>query len=124
MEKLQALVKNILAQYQRLQNSSEKVQSSSCVNYRYLSMPQLVTQHQGIHHDNRLLSKQCKQLTQKLEQDYRRRGADVDDATHDGLMEIVKQQGDILLPPNSFQELFWKQQKEAATKNDSQGMRW
>ena len=49
---------------------------------------------------------------------------DVDDTTYDGLMEIVKQQGDILLPPNSFQELFWKQQKEAATKNDSQGMRW
>ena len=87
-------------------------------------MPQLVTQHQGIHYDNRLLSKQCKRLTQKLEEDYRRRGVDVDDATHDGLMEIVKQQGNILLSPNSFQELFWKQQKEAATKNDSQGMRW
>ena len=49
---------------------------------------------------------------------------DVDDATHDGLMEIVKQQGDIVLPPNTFQELFWKQQKEATAKSDSQGMCW
>ena len=114
---------SLLVQH-RLQNSSENVQSSSSVNYRYLSMSQLVTQLQSIHHDNHLLSKQCKRLTQKLEEDYRRRGVDVDDATHDGLMEIMKQQGNILLPPNSFQELFWKQQKEAATKNDSRGMHW
>ena len=115
---------SLSVQHLRLQNSSENVQSSSSVNYRYLSMPQLVTWLQSIHHDNHLLSKQCKRLTQKLEEDCRRRGVDLDEATHDGLMEIVKQQGDILLPPNTFQELFWKQQKEAAAKSDSRGMRW
>ena len=115
---------SLSVQHLHLQNSSENVQSSSSVNYRYLSMPQLVNRLQSIHHDNRLLSKQCKQLTQKLEEDCRRRGVDVDDATHDDLMEIIKQQGDILLPTNTFQELFWKQQKEAAAKSDSRGMRW
>ena len=83
---------SLSVQHLRLQNSSENVQSSSSVNYHYLSMPQLVTRLQSIHHDNRLLSKQCKRLTQKLEEDCRRRGVDVDDATHDDLMEIVKQQ--------------------------------
>ena len=58
-------------------------------------------------------------MTQKLEEDYRQGGVDVDDTTHKGLMDIVKQQGDLLLPPSSFQELFWKQQKEAAAKSDS-----
>ena len=115
---------SLLIQHQRLQSSSENDQPSSSVNYRYLSMPQLVSRLQSIHHDNRLLNKQCKRLTQKLEEDCRQRGVDVDDTTHEGLMDIVKQQGDLLLPPNSFQELFWKQQKEAAAKSDSRCMRW
>ena len=115
---------SLLVQYQRLQSSCENSQLSSSVNYRYLSRPQIVNRLQSIHRDNRLLNKQCKRLTQKLEEDCRQRGVDVDDTIHKGLMDIVKQQGDLLLPPNSFQELFWKQQQEAAAKSDSRGMRW
>ena len=115
---------SLLVQHQRLQSSIESVQPSSSVNYRYLSMTQLVFWLQNVHHENRLMSKQCRWLTKKLEDDCWRRGVDVDDDTHEGLMEIVKQKGDLLLPPNSFQELFWKQQKEAAAKSDSRSMRW
>ena len=77
---------SLLVQHQCLQNSSENVQPSNSVNYRYLSMPQLVSWLQNIHHDNRLLSKQCKWLTQKIEEDCRWTGVDVDDAMHDGLI--------------------------------------
>ena len=115
---------SLKVQHHRLQNSSENVQPSSSVNYRYLSMPQLVCRLQNIHHENRLVSKHCRRLMQKLEEDCQRRGVEVDGATHEGLMEIVKQKGDLLLPQSSFQELFWKQQKEAAAKSDSRGMRW
>ena len=60
----------------------------------------------------------------KLQEDCQQRGVYVDDATREGLMEILKQGGDQVLPPKSFQELFWKQQKEASDRSDLKGMRW
>ena len=115
---------SLLIQHQRLQNSKENVQPSIAVNHRYLRTSELVSRLQNVHHVNRLVSKQCKRLMMKLQEDCQQRGVYVDDATCEGLMEIVKQGGDQVLPPKSFQELFWKQQKEASDRSDLKGMRW
>ena len=115
---------SLLIQCQRLQSSNKSVQPSSSANLRYLAVSQLVNRLQNVHHEHRLLSKHCERLTKRLQEDCLQRGVAVDGATHEGLMEIVKKEGDELLPPKSFQELFWKQQMEAASKSDSRGMRW
>ena len=114
---------SLLVQCQRLQSSTKSSQPSSSTNYRYLSIPQLVSRLQSVHHKHCLVSKQYERLVRKLEEDNLRRGVVVDSTTHEELMEIVRQ-GDPLLPPKSFQELFWKQQKEAAAKSDCRSMRW
>ena len=60
---------SLLVQHQRLQSSIESVQPSSSVNYRYLSMTQLVFWLQNVHHENRLMSKQCRWQTKKKVED-------------------------------------------------------
>ena len=115
---------SLLVQHQRLQSSSKSIQPSSSVNHHFLSVPQLVSRLQNVHHGSRLVSKQCERLTKKLEEECLQRGVAVDNDTHEGLMEIVKQNGDMVLPPKSFQKLFWQQQKAASSKGDSRGMRW
>ena len=47
----------------------QRIQSSSNVNNRYQSMPQLASQLQNVHRGHRLVSKQCERLTKKLEKE-------------------------------------------------------
>ena len=54
-------------------------------------------------------------------------GTVVDEATHSDLMTIIQNEGETMQEralPNTFQEVFWRQQVDAASRDDIRGMRW
>ena len=55
------------------------------------------------------------------------RGVSLDEQTTSDLHQIMQEEEQQMLqgfPQDSFQHIFWQQQKGAASKEDKQGMRW
>lgn len=69
---------------------------------------------------------QIKRLQTKISDIIAKRGLSLDEDTADDLTKIVEQEDGVVkksFPENSFQSIFWEQQKQASQRS-SKGMRW
>ncbi len=100
---------------------------SSHTNYRFLNRTQLVSRLQQTHHQLRLSVKQIDRLKTKIADAVAQKGIQVDEELHSGLQQIMSTESSRIansLTPDSFQQLFWQQQHEAAKKSSAKGMKW
>ena len=105
----------------------DRTAPDSRVNYRYLSTPEKHNRLQRLHHLQRCTKLKVERMRQKLALAIKQGSIEVDESTHSDLQEIVTastQQVTKEFPENSFQHLFWDQQKSALERKDSKSMRW
>ena len=72
------------------------------------------------------IRRQRNRLQEKVDQELEKVGVTVDSDTHNDLKKIMEEE-EKKSPNrfhNSFQQIFWDQQLEAARKHDAKGMRW
>ena len=111
----------------RVRSTVDKSDTSSHVNYRFLSTPEKEQRLRQMHSELRLISAKKERLEAKLRRMIQHESVCVDSDTHTDLQAIVRaNDSDILrrYPHDSFQYLFWKQQQEAGQVKDSRCMRW
>ena len=109
------------------QSSASPTTPSSHVNFRYLSATQFAIRLKHSQHQCRLASKQISCLQEKISRATVENGIVVDDEMHHWLREIMCAETSEVYrkyKPNSFHHLFWKQQMDAASRQDARGMRW
>ena len=107
--------------------SAQRTDPSSHVNYRFLNTPEKIVRLQQLHHKNRLVEKKLSRLEEKLKVAIDQQAHVVDHETTNDLCTIVAEEDDRMtskLPKDSFQRVFWEQQKQAASKADKRGIRW
>ncbi len=107
--------------------STDRTAPSSHTNYRYLSSPEKNDRLRQLHQENRSAHKKIERLKAKLADVIAKRGVSLESETTSDLHQVMQdeeQQALSKFPPGSFQYVFWQQQKEAASRKDSRGMRW
>ena len=80
-----------------------------------------------LHRELQRICKYPDRLQSQLEGVVTLHGTVVDEATYSDLFTIIQNEGETLWEralPNTFQEMFWKQQVDAASRDDTRGMRW
>lgn len=78
-------------------------------------------------HDHKVLTLRMERLKAKMASIIEKQGVCVDEETSSDIERIMTEEESGVLksyPKGSFQQLFWQQQKEAASKHDKRGMRW
>ena len=95
---------------------------------RYQSLPHLVIRLRELHQQKRLMTKRIKRLTLKIAEKTELTGVSVDQETHLDLLNLLKSRdvSDYFerLPEDSFRQLFWRQQLEAACQKNARCMKW
>ncbi len=107
--------------------TTDKTAPDSHVNFRYLSTPDKHDCLQRLHHLQRCTKLKVERIRQKLALAIKEGSVEVDETTHYDLQEIATsktQEVTKTFPEDSFQHLFWEQQKAATEKKDSRSMRW
>ncbi len=80
-----------------------------------------------LHNELRRIQKQRDRLQEKLKVMVEKQGVTLDEQTSNDLKQVLEKEGSKRMESvegNTFQHLFWKQRVLAASKQDSQGMRW
>lgn len=131
-ESCQMYRKNLRAMYakwlkinspsRRLKRSNE----NSHTNYRYLNTPEKILRMTNLRKQTVTLRRQVESLTRRMQILTDKHGVKVSEDLEQDFRTIVNESDETMLnsyPPDSFMLLFWKQQKEAISKNPKQ-MRW
>ena len=117
----------LLSHEKRKHTSAERTHPSSHTPYRSLSTSEKITRLHRLHTLQRSTHKQLERLKAKLATAVERNGSPVDEHMHKDLTTIVAAQSPYIestYPPDSFQRLFWEQQKQANSCKDARSMRW
>ena len=117
----------LLSHEKRKHTSAERTHPSSHTPYRSLSTSEKITRLHRLHTLQRSTHKQLERLKAKLAAAVERNGSPVDEHMHKDLTTIVAAQSPYIestYPPDSFQRLFWEQQKQANSCKDARSMRW
>ena len=102
--------------------AADKTAPDSHVNYRFLSTPEKTDRLQRMHSELRANHLMKERLKAKLERVVAEEGITVDRETHADICAIMTSAESQVMeqyPEDSFQYLFWKQQKEAARLKNS-----
>ena len=94
---------------------------------RYLSSPQKMDRLHSFQHQTKLASLRIRRLKTKISDLIEAHGITQDEQTSSDLVTIMKEEEEQVFKTyaeGSFQQIFWNQQKEAASKSDKRGMRW
>ena len=100
---------------------------SSSANYRFLSKDELKDRLRATHTLQRNTHKKLERLRAKIVESVEKSGVDVDEETHDDLLNIVEkytEEGLIKHPQDSFKQIFWQQQLQCARLSNSRQRRW
>ena len=95
--------------------------------FKYLSATQLAIRLKHSQHQCRLASKQISRLQEKISRATVENRIVVDDEMHCGLQEMMCTETSEVYrkyKQNTFHHLFWKQQMDAASRQDARGMHW
>ena len=101
---------------------ADKTAPDSHVNYRFLSTPEETGRLQRMHSELRANHLMKERLKAKFERVVMEEGITVDRETHADICAIMTSAESQVMeqyPEDSFQYLFWKQQKEAARLKNS-----
>ena len=116
----------VMASRHSLQRSIQKTAPSSHTNYRYLSSPEKIDRLRQLHQCNRSVQKKLCRLKARVAEMISTTNVQLDVETTSDLCAIMELEEESILkkyPEDSFQRVFWQQQKEASSK-DKRGMRW
>jgi len=108
------------------QQSSERTAPSSHTNYRYLSTPEKVDRLHQLHTSCRSTQKRLHRLKTQVADLIARQSVSVDADIAADLSVIMAEEEESIVskyPEDSFQRVFWQQQREASCR-DKRGMRW
>ena len=97
--------------------------ASSHTNYRFLSTPEKVSRMWDLRKHNKALTAQLKKIQVKLEASIEANGVILDDETCHDMKRIMEDEDQTIsekYPEDSFQYIFWKQQKECLLKEGNQ----
>ena len=100
---------------------------SSHTNYRFLTSPEKRSRLKNIRKVNRALDMKLKRLKAKLSEVIETSGVHLDaDTSHDLETIMEEEETRITYSEESFQSIFWKQQKEVLIRkgNSKKGIRW
>ena len=111
------------------ENRRTKPDIASHTNYRYLSTPEKLDRLHDLRHKNRLAQMKVERLQAKITRITASIGVPLDDSTTSDLHQIMLEEEEQVaqkFPPGSFQDIFWQQQKEAASRSgkEKRRMRW
>ena len=101
--------------------------SDSHINNRYLSSPEKVRKINELQANLRAAHHKLNEIKQFLTTEVEEKGMQLHDDTHNDLLSIMQENSQNIesnFPNNSFRQLFWKQQFEAALKNNPKQMKW
>lgn len=99
----------------------------TCMYYRYLSKPEMVGRLHDLQHQNRLAKLRIDRLKERLSSVIANHSIVLDESTSKDMEEIMEEEEEQVTKnfcEGSFQQIFWQQQKEAASKSDKRGLRW
>ena len=98
---------------------------SSHVNYRFLSSPEKVVRMRQLRTENLAMKWKIANLEAKINDIICKEGIELDDETTSDLRQIMMEHDSTIskFPEDSFQRIYWKQQKEAFEKHKN-GIRW
>lgn len=99
---------------------TRRTNSSSRVNIRWLNTPEKRKRIQSIQRRLVAAERQVEQLKEKIWNSVKSHGVIVDNQLSNDLSQIVSDHTSTIIadfPKNSFQRLFWEQQREAMIKN-------
>ena len=97
-----------------------KPDRSSHANYRYLSTPEKIDRLYDLRHESRIAQKKMDRLRAKLAAITDSHGVSLDDTTSSDLYQIMEEEEQQVahrFPQGSFQQIFWQQQKESASRS-------
>lgn len=104
-----------------------RVEADSHTNYRYLSSPEKNARLANLHTKTKGLCRQVNHLQNRIEQLTQLNGVDLDGTVDEDMRRIMNENDEAVTnsyPPESFQGLFWRQQRECMLLKNSKQMRW
>ena len=110
-----------------IEKSEEKVEVSSHTNYRYLSSPEKKARLTNLHAKTKALTKQVDHLKKKINDLTALNGVNLEPTMDADIRDIISENDaavDQSYPQDSFERLFWKQQKESMLLKNAKQMRW
>lgn len=114
-------------QKESTQSKQEKVEASSHTNYRYLSSPEKKARMANLHMKAKALTQQVEQLQKRIKELTAVNGVNLEPTLDADIREIINSNDAAVnqsYTKESFEYLFWKQQKESMLLNDAKQMRW
>lgn len=105
--------------------SVDSTATTSHTNYRYLSTPKKCDRMRALHRDRRASHVKAERLRLRLQEVIAEKGVSLEESLTDDLCEVMDEEEERVMSDvkSTFQEIFWKQQREAASR-DPRGMRW
>ena len=100
---------------------------SSHSNYRYLRTPEALARMSNLKHCADAALRKVEHLKSKLAETECNDSIEIDEQLERDLKEILSEKDSFVketYPVNSFEYLFWEQQKEVHLKSDQRAMRW
>ena len=107
--------------------TEERTDPSSSIPYCCLSREEMRERMKKLHDNLCRIQRQCERFQLHVQEAVEAQGVVVDEELHNDLREIMKTEGSKLMDrsiPGSFQQVFWQQQMDAASRGNSRGMRW
>ena len=120
-------VLHILLSRQEKRALDGRTAHNSHANYRYLNTPEKVQRLHDMRSVQRRTETQLKQLRTQVNRIVQEEGVEVDEELHADLQKIMSESEEEVTSSSagsSFQEIFFKQQKEAVAHKNSRSMRW
>ena len=105
----------------------ERVHPSSHTNYSYLSIPEKDERLHRLHTQSKISRLHIARLEKKLLESIEESGVPLDQDLDEDMKQIIadtSEEIDQRYHPQSFQRLFWDQQRKACSLSDKRSMRW
>ena len=121
------ILRSLAYRMEKTDRAVDRSAPQSHVNYRFLNTPDRLERLHRMHSVLRSTKLQKKRLKEKLQEAIEKDGVIVDPATHDDLRNIMStHEAEISTkyPEDSFQQIFWRQQQQAAKLKTPRSMRW
>lgn len=126
--KYRSTLRSLYGRWKKTSSPSESRSAvSSHTNYRYLTTPEKKMRLANLRSENKALHRQVDQLKQHISRLTDTNGIIVEEDMDADLRRIMDDNDEIICStnsPQSFEYVFWKQQREAMSKSDARQMRW
>lgn len=99
----------------RFYKRTDVTSASSHTNYRFLSTPEKVSRMHSLRKRNKALMAKVTRMKARLESLIKEKGVILDDSTSEDMQVIMEEEDKTITdkyPEDSFQYIFWRQQKE------------